>query len=159
VKKEAEARKIERQDYRFTQRDARTFTGWTDFQVKTHLRELVDLEYILVHRGGRGQSFVYELLYDGQGQDGGKFMLALIDTGSLYDRNREHPGSTQVAPREHGRSITENPTSPNTDRHETQVDTETGESARPGDISQNRNRTGRKNVTDEGDDGLAATGT
>ena len=25
---------------------------------------------MLVHRGGRGQSFVYELLYEGQGKDG-----------------------------------------------------------------------------------------
>jgi len=170
VTRESKARKIEREDYRFTQRDVRTFTGWTDFQVKTHLRKLVDLEYILVHRGGRGQSFVYELLYDGQGQDGGKFMLGLIDTGALYDQNREHqntdrehekgkwehPGSAQVAPKEHGGSIAENPTLPNTDGHETQSAPETGENARPRDISKNHNRTGKSDVID---DGLAATGT
>ena len=33
---------------------------------------LVELEYLLVHRGGRGQSFVYELLYGGEGQDGAR---------------------------------------------------------------------------------------
>ena len=32
---------------------------------KIHLGRLVELEYLLVHRGGRGQSFEYELLYDG----------------------------------------------------------------------------------------------
>lgn len=126
VEREAEARKIGREDHRFTQRDARAFTGWSDFQVKMHLRKLADLEYVLVHRGGRGQSFVYELLYDGQGQDGRKFMLGLIDTSSLYDQNREHPnvdrehekgnrehpGSAQVAPREHGGSIAENGATP-----------------------------------------------
>jgi hypothetical protein len=37
----------------------------------------------LVHRGGRGQSFVYELLYDGKGEDGRPFMPGLIDAGSL----------------------------------------------------------------------------
>ena len=38
-----------------------------------------ELEYVLVHRGGRGQSFVYELVYDGQGQDGQPFLSGLID--------------------------------------------------------------------------------
>ena len=54
-------------------------TGWTDFQVRVHLGRLVELEYVLVHRGGRGQSFVYELLYEGQGQDGRPFVIGLVD--------------------------------------------------------------------------------
>jgi hypothetical protein len=36
-----------------------------------------------VHRGGRGQSFVYELLYDGQGQDGRPFLMQLLDPGRV----------------------------------------------------------------------------
>ena len=36
-------------------------TGWGDTQLKLHLDRLEELEYLLVHRGGRGQSFVYEL--------------------------------------------------------------------------------------------------
>jgi hypothetical protein len=133
-------------------------------QVKRHLAKLVDLEYVLVHRGGRGQSFVYELLYDGQGEDGGKFMLGLIDTGKLYDTNRGGPegdrgsentdrgisGAGQGHPRGGPGTIAENPTSPNVDGHETQSDPETGENARPRDISQNRNRTGKSDVIDEG---------
>ncbi len=35
-----------------------------------HLHRLEELEYLLVHRGGRGQSFVYELLFERQGEDG-----------------------------------------------------------------------------------------
>ena len=31
------------------------FTGWSDTQLRVHLERLVDLEYLLVHRGGRGQ--------------------------------------------------------------------------------------------------------
>jgi hypothetical protein len=49
-----------------------------------------------VHRGGRGQSFVYELLYDGQGHDGRPFLMGLCDPDALphdYDRNKEHPVS------------------------------------------------------------------
>jgi hypothetical protein len=180
VARESKARKIEREDYRFTQRDARTFTGWTDMQVKRHLAKLVDLEYVLVHRGGRGQSFVYELLYDGQGKDGGRFMLGLIDTGKLstlspvegYDTNRGGPegdrgsentdrgisGAGLGHPRGGPGAVAETPTSPNKDGHETQVTPETGENARPRDISENRNRTGKSDVIGEGDDTLAAVG-
>jgi hypothetical protein len=37
-------------------------TRWGETQLRIHLDRLVALEYLLVHRGGRGQSFVYELL-------------------------------------------------------------------------------------------------
>ena len=32
------------------------------------MKKLEAMEYVLVHRGGRGQSFVYELLYNGEGE-------------------------------------------------------------------------------------------
>ena len=51
--------------YRFSRRQVREHTRWGDTQLKIHLARLVELEYLLVHRGGRGQSFEYELLYDG----------------------------------------------------------------------------------------------
>ena len=64
-------------------------TGWGNTQLKVHLRRLEDMEYLLVHRGGRGQSFVYELLYDGQGTTGDAFLMGLIDTSKL-----ESPSNT-----------------------------------------------------------------
>ncbi|MDX1407992.1 MAG: hypothetical protein R3330_07660 [Saprospiraceae bacterium] len=79
-------------EFRFTRKDVRGFTGWSDFQVKTHMRKLEDLEYVLVHRGGRGHSFVYELLYRGEGQDGESFVMGLVDTARLtknYDEHKE----------------------------------------------------------------------
>ena len=42
--------------------------------MRTHLDRLVELEYVLAHRGGRGQSFVYELLWDGKGSGGEAFL-------------------------------------------------------------------------------------
>jgi len=48
-----------------------------------HLDRLVELEYVLTHRGGRGQSFEYELLYDGKGKDGKPFLVGLIDVEAL----------------------------------------------------------------------------
>ena len=56
--------KIVREEYRFSRRDVRTFTHWSDSQLKRHMRRLEELEYLIVHRGGRGQSFVYELFFE-----------------------------------------------------------------------------------------------
>jgi DNA primase len=56
--------KIERSEYRFTRRDVRAFTRWSDSQLKTHMARLQDMEYLIAHRGGRGQSFVYELFFE-----------------------------------------------------------------------------------------------
>ena len=74
---------LRRQDYRFTRRDVREYTGWSDFQVRKHLQKLVSLEYMIVHRGGRGQTFEYELVYDGQGKDRKPFLIGLIDVKDL----------------------------------------------------------------------------
>jgi hypothetical protein len=75
--------KMERGDYRFTRREARAWTGWGDTQLRLHLGRLVELEYAIVHHGARGQSFVYELAYDGKGQDGAPFLPGLIEATRL----------------------------------------------------------------------------
>jgi hypothetical protein len=72
---------MDRGDYRFTRREVREHAGWGPTQVAIHLERLVELEYLIVHHGGRGQQFVYELLFndsvDGQAQLAG---LAEIET-------------------------------------------------------------------------------
>jgi len=99
VTKETERLKKGSADFLFSRRDLRAAAGWGDTQLKVHLARLVDLEYLLIHRGGRGQSFVYELLYEGQGKDGSRFVPGLIDIEELrtYDSRRsgqieEQPG-------------------------------------------------------------------
>jgi DNA primase catalytic core len=83
VTAECERQKMERSDYRFSRRDVREATGWGDTQLKTHLHRLEELEYLLVHRGGRGQSIVYELMFT-RPKDGGKPVLGgLIDVEKL----------------------------------------------------------------------------
>jgi DNA primase len=72
-------------EVRFTRRQVREHTGWSYDQIRVHLERLVALEYVLVHRGGRGQSLVYELLYDGQGRDGQPFLMQLLDVDELRD--------------------------------------------------------------------------
>jgi hypothetical protein len=102
---------MDQADYRFTRRDVRRYSGWSDFQVRTHLAKLADLEYVLVHHGGRGQSFVYELLYDGKGMDGKPFLMRLLDVAELgygCDEKNEHPRADP----EHRRGTHEGSSSP-----------------------------------------------
>jgi hypothetical protein len=84
---------ITRTDYRFSRCEVREYSSWSDFQVKMHMHKLEELEYVLVHRGGRGQSFVCELLYDGAGRDGKPFLMGLVDVETLkcaYGDKKEH---------------------------------------------------------------------
>jgi DNA primase len=83
VRSECRARKLERADFRFGRRQLQEAIGWTYDQLRVHLARLVDLEYVVVHRGGRGQRFEYELLYDGGGQEGQPFVLGLVDASAL----------------------------------------------------------------------------
>jgi hypothetical protein len=91
VAAECKRQKIERTDYRFSRRDVRTVTGWGDTQLRLHLGRLEELEYLLAHRGGRGQSFVYELAFAVKGDGGGPVLPGLIDIeklgGHKYDGN------------------------------------------------------------------------
>lgn len=89
--RECSERQIDRGDLRFSQKSVRECTSWPDYQIKLHMRKLVEMEYLLVHRGGRGQSFVYELLYDGKGKDGALFLSNLIDVEQFrtYDSDRD----------------------------------------------------------------------
>ena len=64
VTAECKRQKIERTEYRFSRRDVRAYTSWSDSQLKNHLGRLQDMEYLIVHRGGRGQSIVYELFFE-----------------------------------------------------------------------------------------------
>jgi hypothetical protein len=70
-------------DFRFSRRDVRASTGWGDTQLKVHLHRLEELEYLLAHRGGRGQSFVYELVFERGDADGRPTLPGLIDVDRL----------------------------------------------------------------------------
>jgi DNA primase len=83
VSDKTKALDVLRTDFRFSRREVRHATGIGDTQMRIHLERLTELEYLLVHRGNRGQSFVYELLYDGQGKDGTPFVPGLIDSTLL----------------------------------------------------------------------------
>jgi hypothetical protein len=74
VTKECQRLQIDRADFRFSRRQVREHTGWSATQVRIHMERLQEMEYLVAHRGGRGQSFVYELVFE-PGQDVSKPQL------------------------------------------------------------------------------------
>ena len=84
------AAKLERSDVRFTRRQVREACGWSNTQLHVHLSRLVELEYLLPHRADHGQGSVYELVYDGGGKDGGRFVPGLLDVEKLRAEMRGH---------------------------------------------------------------------
>jgi len=95
VAEKCRASKMERADVLFRARQLREFTGWGNSQLHVHLSRLVDLEYVLTHRADHGQGNVYELVYDGQGKDGRRFLSGLLDTDKLrsgHDYDAKRPG-------------------------------------------------------------------
>jgi DNA primase catalytic core len=93
-----ERHQIGRAQHRFSRRWVRELTRWGDTQLKIHLARLVELEYLLVHRGGRGQSFEYELLFDGKADAPERHASGLIDVEALkrqYDAERSGSSTVQ----------------------------------------------------------------
>ncbi len=70
-------------DYRFSRKQIREASGWGNTQLKLHCKRLEEMEYLLVHQGRRGQSMVYELLYQPLNDDQDRQLMGLIDTGQL----------------------------------------------------------------------------
>jgi hypothetical protein len=102
VAKECERLQMERTDYRFSRRDVRHYTGWSDGQLKRHLHKLEELEYLIVHRGGRGQSMVYELYFERPADLNEPFLPGLINVEKLrtcgYDEKKSGPKGEKSAP-------------------------------------------------------------
>jgi DNA primase catalytic core len=91
------AKPLPRESVRFSRREVRAWTGQSDTQTRAHLDRLVELEYLLTHRGQRGQSFEYELVYDGDGGDAAH-LAGLIDTATIKSsrgESVEFAGSTR----------------------------------------------------------------
>ncbi len=74
----------------FTRRDIREFSGWSDFQVKTHIRQLEELEYLYSITGRKGKEYLYELVYTGGGEDENKkFLIGLADMDEVKKKAGE----------------------------------------------------------------------
>tara|TARA_B100000614_G_scaffold251417_1_gene262907 strand:- start:2162 stop:3856 length:1695 start_codon:yes stop_codon:yes gene_type:complete len=92
-------RNLERSDFHFSRRQLREAFGWGDTQLKVHLSRLLDMEYLELHRLPGQSGYFYELLYDGEGGDGSRFLSGLLDPASLkyrYDGERSGCGRPPV---------------------------------------------------------------
>jgi hypothetical protein len=76
----------------FTRRLIREHTGWTDWQVRAHIKQLEELEYLYARIGCRGKEYAYALNYRGQGQDGGKCYLNLTPVDEIKKLMKKDKG-------------------------------------------------------------------
>ena len=83
VQQQCEAEKINQRDFRFSRREVRKANDCGNTQIRIRMDRLMDMEYVIVHRGGRGQTFTYELVYGGNGEHGEAFISGLIRQTSL----------------------------------------------------------------------------
>jgi DNA primase catalytic core len=68
VKEMATKHKIPIEEVEFNRRQIREYINWTDWQIKTHIKQLEQLEYLYVRMGARGKRYSYALNYNGQGR-------------------------------------------------------------------------------------------
>jgi DNA primase catalytic core len=67
----------------FNRRQIREYSGWSDFQIRSHIKQLEEMEYIYSIMGKRGKEYVYELVYNGGGENGKPFVIGLTDIKQL----------------------------------------------------------------------------
>jgi DNA primase catalytic core len=72
VKEQAGQDNIPIDEVFFTRRMIREYTGWTDWQVKSHIKQLEELEYLLARVGAKGKEYSYVLNYQGQAEEEGQ---------------------------------------------------------------------------------------
>jgi hypothetical protein len=84
--------KVEPHEYHFTRRDVREWVQWSDFQIKCHIKQLEELEYLYSVVGKKGKEYVYELLYTGDGEEGKPFLSGLMSVERLKEKIREDKG-------------------------------------------------------------------
>ncbi len=109
VTEQCQTQGMAQSDYRFSRKQIRDYTGDGNTQLKLHLNRLEEMEYLLIHRGGRGQSIVYELLYDGDLNDQ-NHLMGLIDPENLthdekksgVNTNQSGSSRVQVGPKSGG---------------------------------------------------------
>ncbi len=70
----------------FNRRMIREYTGWTDWQVREHIRQLEELEYVCARVGAQGKQYSYVLQYKGQAGSHGRCYLNLTSVEEIRKR-------------------------------------------------------------------------
>ncbi len=83
IRETAEARECPLDEIFFTRRMIREFTGWSDWQIRTHIRQLESLEYLYTRTGSQGREYAYALNYRGRDEGGGERLLNLTPVDGI----------------------------------------------------------------------------
>jgi hypothetical protein len=81
VSEQCRVQSVERADFRFSRRQVREATAWGDTQLKIHLKRLVELEFVGVHRDRQTNRHAYELLF--ACDDAGRALPELLNVDDL----------------------------------------------------------------------------
>ena len=82
----------------FTRRMIRERLGWTDWQIRAHIRQLEELEYIYARMGSKGKEYSYLLNYRGQ-EENGKCYLNLTPVSEIEKLMGTSRGKTETSRR------------------------------------------------------------
>ncbi|MCP4345039.1 MAG: toprim domain-containing protein, partial [Desulfobacterales bacterium] len=61
------------EEFFFNRRMIREYINWTDWQIRAHIKQLEELEYLYARTGSRGKEYAYALNYKGQENDEERF--------------------------------------------------------------------------------------
>jgi DNA-binding MarR family transcriptional regulator len=91
VEKRASELEIDPRAFQFNRRDIREYTGWSDNQIKAHIKRLEELEQLTVKAGERGRMYRYQL---------GSWALVGQKLGALQNgaSDGKRPSSWEVGP-------------------------------------------------------------
>ena len=117
VREQAAAQAIEPSEVRFTRRQVREHTQWSNTPLKVHMKRLQEMEYLLVHSGGPRRRLVYEYNYDSNWSGSGPGLVR-GGVGPVLSNDVEPSGKlvrvnakTHVAGKVNGRSYPHAPSS------------------------------------------------
>ena len=103
VESEIRSQGLPQREIRFSRAQVRHVTGLSDTQATIHMERLTAMEYVLIHRGRRGQSYEYELLHDSK-TDHGPHLSGLIDVEALKNNTTNHAENATTTPSSRGES-------------------------------------------------------
>jgi len=77
VREHTQKEKLPSDQFLFNRRMIREYTGWTDWQIRAHMKQLEEMEYVHVRVGAQGKQYSYALHYKGQPEQQGRCYLNL----------------------------------------------------------------------------------
>lgn len=91
VREKVDSEGVEQRLARFTRREIRERTGWSQMQIRRHIERLQDLEHLAARGGRNGVSIHYELLTDAV-ENAGLYHVGLLDVAKLRRKqSRKRP--------------------------------------------------------------------